>query len=200
MLSAILEQSLVIGCQVDVTALGLRFSVGPNVSVTISGASLRDCCCVRSSSLGVSLAAHRWRVQKPRRDTCEDVRESCGISIVESNEVERHGRWRTKSASATDSGGRNHRLDRSWGRERWRGEDFASEGDLATEFHDGFMLDSWDQGLLAIPDMQTMSELWIDYVDPDAEMMYVHREGDWQAAVPRDRWPWQVPDNRSRQF
>ena len=38
--SAILEQFLVIGCQVDVTdgaTLGLGFSVGPNVGVTISG-------------------------------------------------------------------------------------------------------------------------------------------------------------------
>lgn len=62
-------------------------------------------------------------------------------------------------------------------------------GDLATEFHDGFMLDAWDQGLLSIPDMPTMSELWIDYVDPDAEMVYVHKENDYASALPRDQWP-----------
>lgn len=71
----------------------------------------------------------------------------------------------------------------------WWGSVQSVLGDLATEFHDGFMLDAWNQGLLAIPDMPTMSELWIDYVDPNAEMMYVHREGDYQAAVPRDQWP-----------
>ena len=71
----------------------------------------------------------------------------------------------------------------------WWGSVRSVLGDLATTLHDGLMLDSWDQGLLAVRDMPTMSELWIDYVDPDAEMIYVHREGDYQAAVPRDQWP-----------
>lgn len=62
-------------------------------------------------------------------------------------------------------------------------------GDLATDFHDGFMWDQWEQGLLAIADMPTVSEEWIDYIDPDAEDIYVHHEGDYQTAVPRDQWP-----------
>lgn len=65
----------------------------------------------------------------------------------------------------------------------------AVVGDLATEFHDGFMLDSWEEGLLSSVDMPTVSELWIDYIDPTAEGLYVHREDDYSDPILREQWP-----------
>ncbi|EGD53635.1 hypothetical protein SCNU_17622 [Gordonia neofelifaecis NRRL B-59395] len=64
----------------------------------------------------------------------------------------------------------------------------AVVGDLATGFHDGFMRYSWDCGLLAIPDMHTVSQRWIEYTDTEAQLIEV-TSGDDDRPVPREAWP-----------
>lgn len=65
----------------------------------------------------------------------------------------------------------------------------AVTGTLSTELHDGFMEKYWNSGILAVRDMHTVSQRWVEYIDPAALRIRVERSATDRTAVPREEWP-----------